>query len=242
MKDFFVKLANALKKYFYNPKWRCLACGKEIFSGDFCDECLKTLPYNDGVICNHCGRAVIAPENYCSTCKGILTSLDKCRSAFVYKPPISSLIKKMKYENGKYLFNVFAEYLSQVYFKNYFNADYFTYVPMTEKSRRKRGYNQSQKLAEITAELTGVPLLDCIIKVKDTARQAKLGRVDRIKNLADAFRVSDKKSVNEKSIVIIDDVSTTGATAQVVAEKLKKAGAKSVYLLTIASVPPIDNY
>ena len=98
MKNFFVKLGKVIKKYFYNPKWRCLACGKEIFEGEFCRDCINTLPYNDGVICNHCGRALVATENYCSTCKAILVSLDKCRSAFVYKPPISNLIKKMKYD------------------------------------------------------------------------------------------------------------------------------------------------
>ncbi len=242
MKNFFSKLGKALKKYLYNPKWRCLACGREIFEDDFCDECLKTLPYNDGVICNHCGRAVVGAENYCSTCKGILVALDKCRSVFVYKSPISGLIKKMKYDNKKYLVDIFAEHLSKIYFKNYFNADGLTFVPMTKKAKRNRGYNQSELLAEKVAEKTGVPVLDCLIKVKETERQAKLGRVERIKNLIDAFRVADKKAVKDKSIVIVDDVSTTGATAEALAEKLKKAGAKNVSLITIASVPPIDNY
>lgn len=242
MKGFFVKLAKTLKKYFYNPKWRCIACGKEIFEGSFCEDCKKELPFNNGIICEHCGRKVIGIEQYCSTCRGILLSLDKCRSAFNYEPPISTVIKRMKYDNGKYLAEILAEYLAPLYFKNYFNADFITFIPMTDKAKKKRGYNQSQLLAEATSTRVGVPVVDCLKKVKDTDRQAKLGRAERFKNLANAYRVADKNVVKDKSVLIIDDVSTTGATAQVAAEKLKKAGAKKVYLLSVASVPPIDNY
>ena len=65
---------------------------------------------------------------------------------------------------------------------------------------------------------------------------------ERLKNLKGVFKVKDKKLIKEKTIVIVDDVTTTGATAQAVAERLKSVGAKSVYLLTIASVPPRENY
>ena len=67
-------------------------------------------------------------------------------------------------------------------------------------------------------------------------------KAERLKNLKDAFTLADKKVVKDKTIVIIDDVTTTGATAQTIAEKLKKAGAIKVYLLTVASTPPIDKY
>lgn len=240
IKEFFGKL---LKKYFYNPNWRCLSCGKEIFENEkFCSACKSTLPYNDGAICEHCGRPVIAFETYCSTCKNVLVDLDKCRSPFVYAPPISALIKKAKYDRGIYIIDYFAEQLSLSYLQNYFNADYLTFVPMTEKAQKKRGYNQSKLLAEKLSELINVPVLDCIKKVKETERQATLGRADRLKNLDGAFRVFDKKSINAKSILIIDDVSTTGATAEVIAKRLKDAGARIVNLLTVASTPPIDKY
>ncbi len=232
-----------LKKYFYNPTWRCLSCGAEVFEKErFCPECKNSLPYNDKAICEHCGRAVIAFEQQCSTCKNILVDLDKCRSPFVYAPPISALIKKAKYERGIYLLDYFAEQLSLTYFQNYFNSDYLTYIPMTEKAIKRRGYNQSKILAEKLSLLINVPVLDCIKKVKETERQATLGRAERLKNLDDAFRVFDKKSVKDKSILIIDDVSTTGATAQAIAKRLKNAGAKIVNLLTVASTPPLEKY
>lgn len=242
MNNFFVKIGKWLKKYFYNPTWRCVACGKEIFEGDFCKDCKEKLPFNDKIVCEHCGRKIIAPENYCTTCKGKLIYTDKGRSVFNYQPPVNVLIKKMKYGNGRYLADIFSSYLSVTYFKNYFNADLVTYIPMTEKSEKKRGYNQSKLLAEFTAKRINLPIEHCLKKIKETTRQAKLSKAERLKNLQGAFKVVDKKTVNGKSILVVDDVTTTGSTGEAVAEKLKRAGAKNVYLLTVASVPPIDKY
>ena len=239
-KQFFKKI---LDKYFYNPNWKCLVCGKEVFEGqDFCDECKALLSYNDGPICDHCGRKVIAFENYCSTCKNNLVHLDKCRSVFSYAYPISKLIKDAKYYNSVYVIDYFAKELSSLYFQNYFNADCLVYVPMTDDAKKKRGYNQSEILAKKLSKRINVPVLECLKKVKKTQRQATLGRAERLKNLDDAFRVVDKKSVAGKSILIIDDVTTTGSTAEIIASRLKKAGANIVNLITVASTPPIDKY
>lgn len=232
------------EKAFFNSKWKCLLCGEEIFdeSKSFCEKCEQGLPFNDGAICAHCGRKVIVSETYCSTCKGVLTSLDMCRSCFNYEKPISKLIQDLKYHNKRYLADYFSERLSLLYFKNYFNADAFVFVPMTKKALRKRGYNQSEILARKVSEKTNVPVLDCIVKTKDTKRQATLTRVERLKNLDNAFKIIDKKAVKDKSLVLVDDVSTTGATAQTIAHRLKRAGALKVYLITVASTPPKEKY
>ena len=174
--------------------------------------------------------------------KNVLVDLDMCRSAFSYEYPMSKLVKDAKYNNAKYLIEFFAEQLSNVYFQNYFNADYLVYIPMTEKAKKKRGYNQSLILAEKLSGLINVPVLHAVKKVKETERQATLSRAERLKNLDNAFRVVDKKSVKDKNILIIDDVSTTGATAQIIANRLKNAGAKTVNLITVCSTPPIDKY
>lgn len=231
------------KNYLYNPKWKCNWCGKEIFNeAYFCEDCKNKLPYNDTAICDHCGRKLTVGADYCTTCKGRLTSLDKCRSAFYYAKPISTLIKNAKYDNKRYILEYFAEYMSLIYFKNYFNADVMVYVPMTEKAELKRGYNQSRILAEKLSELINVPIVEAISKKNDTKRQAKLNRLERMKNLEDAFKVTNKKEIRGKKVLIVDDVTTTGATAENISIKLKKAGADAVYLLTIASVSPKEKY
>ncbi len=243
IKAFFERVSAIFSKSLFNPDWKCLNCNEEVFDGQkFCKNCLEKLPVNDKYICEHCGRQVIAPERYCTTCKGNLTALDRCRSYFVYDKPISTLIQRFKYGNHRYLADYFTDCLKFVYLKNYFNADFFVYIPMTDKAIRRRGYNQSKILAEMLSKKTEVPVNHCLVKVKETKRQATLNRSERLKNLNEAFRVTDKKAVKDKTVVIIDDVTTTGATAQAVAERLKKAGAKFVYLVTVASTPPIEKY
>lgn len=240
---FFRWLSGFCREHFFNPKWRCIACGKEVFDGNcFCDKCQKSLPLNDGAICDHCGRKLPIYSPYCQTCKGTLTAVDKARSVFYYAPPINQLIKKAKYYGGRYILNEFVNYLALVYLKNYFNADYICAVPMTKKRRRNRGYNQSEILAKGLCEKVNVSYFSGIIKSKETVRQAKLNRTDRIKNLTGTFKVVDKKTIRDKSVLIVDDVSTTGATGEAMATALKKAGAREVYLLTVASVSGKANY
>nr|MBO4517663.1 ComF family protein [Clostridia bacterium] len=239
-KDFVLKL---LTFGFYRAEWRCNGCGKEIFDGEFfCEDCEKGLPYNNTTVCEHCGRAVKVPSEYCSTCKGVLVSIDKARAVFTYEPPISGLIKKAKYDNCRYILDYFAERLSFLYFANYFKAEAVCYVPMSEERLKKRKYNQSEILAVKVSEKIGVPFVPLLIKAKETERQAKLTRAERLKNLTDSFKVADKKSVRGKNILVVDDVSTTGATAEAVASKLKKAGALRVFLITVANVPSKDGY
>ena len=240
---FLKKISDFFSKYLFNYKWRCIACGKEIFEqSSFCEECKSKLPYNDGVICAHCGRKLKGVQEYCTTCKGRLVNIDKSRSVYVYEEPINLIIQKFKYSNGRYLAEPLAEELSFLYFKSYFNADAVSYVPMFEKDERKRGYNQSKLLAEKFAEKTGLEILHCLQKTRHTERQATLSREQRRKNLSDSFRIINRKSVKNKKVVLVDDVSTTGTTAEVLAELLKKAHAQSVFLLTVASVPPKEGY
>ncbi|MBR5900071.1 MAG: ComF family protein [Clostridia bacterium] len=241
--NFITRVKRFINEYLFNAKWCCNACGKEIFNDKyFCDDCIKKLPFNDKSVCDHCGRKVATATPFCSTCKERLLSIDKGRSAFVYDKPISYLIQGAKYDKRLYLLEAFADYLAPIYLKNYFNADYFCFIPMTDKAKKKRGYNQSQLLCEKLSQKVNVPVLDCLEKVKETNRQAKLGRQDRLKNLEGAFRVKDRKNVKDKTLLIVDDVTTTGATAEIVASALKKSGAKCVYLLAVASVPSKSGY
>lgn len=236
-----------IKKFFsaflFNPKWKCSVCGVENFSDSiFCEKCERELPFNDGYICAHCGRKTIAATAFCSTCAEKMTAIDRARSVFVYEKSIPKLIMGLKYFNQRYLVTYFGEKLANLYLQNYFGADFIGYIPMTDKALSKRGYNQSRLLAEEVSKITSVPLYDGIEKVKETKRQAKLNRQERLKNLEGAFRVFERAKIKDKEIVLIDDVSTTGATAQAIADKLKRAGAKRVYLITVASTPPFEKY
>ena len=192
---------------------------------------------NNGAICEHCGRKTIQNETYCLSCKENFINIDKARSSFCYEKPISFLIQKYKYSGKKYLADLFAHYLFITLTENMLTADYIVFVPMTEKSLKQRGFNHGQLLAEKLSEKTGIPCLDIIKKIKETPRQAKLTRGERLKNLKGCFRLTKRKIISGKNVLIVDDVLTTGSTSETIAKILKKANAKTVNLLTIASVP-----
>ena len=102
-----------------------------------------------------------------------------------------------------------------------------------------RGFNQSQRLAKVLSHEISVPLaFDVLSRSRYTASQGRLGREERAKNVRGAFTINPDmaKSLNKKSILLVDDVLTSGATVNACAQVLKKAGAKRVSVLTLARV------
>ena len=236
-------LKRLLKKHVFLEHYTCNACNTENFNGEFlCDECKSKLEHIGANSCSHCGRKLIRPQEYCSTCKDRLLSTKMGKSIFVYKDTIAVLIQRFKYNDAKYIADYFAKEISNVYFKYYFATDFLTFVPMTKKAQRTRGYNQGELIVNSLSKIVNVPIFYGVEKVKNTVRQAKLGRTDRLKNLENSFKVIDKKSIKDKSITIIDDVTTTGATIETLAKALLKSGAKEIKYITIASVPPKSGY
>ena len=222
----------------YYTRWTCDVCGQDVFSSEhICDDCKKALPIIK-TKCLHCGRETAFSMDYCNTCINNLTEIDLGRSVYNYEQPINRLIKKFKYKGAKYLKEFFSEELAKLYEKDeLLKSDMVIYVPMTNKALKRRGFNQSKLLAEEFCHLTGLPLLDDVMeKTKETKRQATLSRSLRIINLEGVYKVKNKTQIKNKTVLIIDDVSTTGITAEYIAEKLKKAGAKGVKLMTVASV------
>ena len=112
-------------------------------------------------------------------------------------------------------------------------VDYVCYVPITNKRRKERGYNQTEEIAFEFSKLTNIKVYkNLFLKIKDTTDQTKLNRDERNKNLKDAFVIVDNAKLKDKVVLIIDDVFTTGATMDVLANLLRKKGVKSVYGLT----------
>ena len=237
------RIKNFINKYLFNTKWRCIVCGREIFDGGYvCEDCKKNLPLNDGNICLRCGRKTIQSQPTCTTCKQSEQKFERARSTFVYYKPVNQFIQKLKFYNKRFYAEILGEYLAVTYFKHVFAPDVITFVPMTEKSKKKRGYNQSKLLATELSKRVNVEVVDCLEKVKETKRQAKLNKNKRIKNLQGAFKVTDKEKVKGKRVLLVDDVLTTGTTVNTVSEQLIKAGAVCVEVITVASVPPKTGY
>ena len=247
MKNFFIKVKKVLKNFFFanfnDLNWTCEVCGREIFEDKyFCDECYKSLPFLTDKICDHCGRRTPYAVNYCLSCKNKQTAMTVARSVFDYEMPVTLMIHRLKYRERRYLAKIFAVYMADVYFKNYFNSDVIVYIPMFKKDERKRGYNQAKLIAEELSEIINVKIAeDTLVKVKKTKHQVGLNREERLKNLKDSLKIKSAKEIKGKSVLIVDDVMTTGATVETAAELLKRRGAKEIKVLTVASVQISDD-
>jgi len=242
IKDWLLKAAREVKKEYTRVDRTCNNCFREIFGGEgigeslFCPDCYAHLPFNGKSICAHCGRSTLEPVKFCDDCTGIEWTYHSARSPFYYAMPVDKLIRAQKYGGRRYLAEVFSPFLAETFLKSFSEADALVFVPMTKKAIKKRGYNQSELLARQLSKRVGLPVLDVMEKKADTTRQAKLTRSERLMNLKGIFSVTDKAAVRDKRVVVVDDVLTTGATAESMAYSLKKAGAKCIYVLTVASV------
>ena len=230
------KIINYLKATFYPRKLTCLACGREIFYEEtFCETCEKEVFRNDGDVCDFCGRKTSGGAKICGYCRSRGVNFECARSVFVYKGVVKRLIRRLKYDGEKYIAEELAPFLYERYLKIGVGADEILYAPMTEKAKRKRGYNQSEEIAKSLGKLAGIPVEERLKKTKETESQVGLGKTEREKNLSGAFRVINKKEIKGKTFLLTDDVMTTGSTLNELAKILVEAGAEKVVAVTVAS-------
>lgn len=111
-------------------------------------------------------------------------------------------------------------------------------VPLSGKRRRERGFNQAERIARAVATSAAIPLWGRIlVKMRDCPPQAGLSISARRKNVASVYRASIPRSLRGRDLLVVDDVLTTGATAEAAARALRRAGAGAVDVLTLARVP-----
>ncbi len=229
----FNRLANSVKDAVFPIAYTCELCGRETFGKWLCADCEDEVSFNLGITCPQCGRRTQKAQ-LCFDCKTKIPQYKIGVSALVYDGVVIRLIKGYK-QGKRYLKDYFAQLL-QPKISELPPFDAFVYVPMTKKRQKERGYNQSRLLAERLSQLFGIPVADVIEKVADTPDQKRLSAEERAENLKTCFKIKDRKACKGKTFLLVDDVLTTGATADAVCSKLKAAGAAEIYFAAIASV------
>lgn len=213
------------------PRW-CIGCGKE---GDYiCGSCREKLPAITPPICPVCGR----PQSrgaICRSCSNDSPEIDGIRSPFIFEGVIRQAIHELKYRNLRALAPTLAGFLHDYVKENPVTGDVLVPVPLHRKRQRERGYNQSALLAKELGRLTGLPVVTgCLARQSHALPQARsAGITERRKNVSDAFACLDGR-LRDKGVLIIDDVSTSGATLNACAGVLKSAGVTTVWGLTLA--------
>jgi ComF family protein len=151
---------------------------------------------------------------------------------------MTELIRSFKFHNKTALRKTF-KHIGQTFIARYslqFKADMLIPIPIHPVRLRERTYNQSELLAQSLAELTGIPMNNNILKkCLLTPRQSGLRRKERWTNIQGAFKIENSSLVKGKHIFLVDDLLTTGATASVAANTLKKAGAAKVELIALSA-------
>ncbi len=156
-------------------------------------------------------------------------------SPFEYKGNMRKTILDFKFNNCRAYAPLFAELMKE-YIDSYNVWDSFDFivpVPLHKQRMRERGYNQSELIAEHLSEYLSIPIrTDLIKRIRATARQSVLKKIDRVLNVQGAF--SCKDNMAGKRILLFDDISTTGNTLQACADALDKANAEFIGALTLA--------
>lgn len=228
------QLCKTLRDTLFPLNYTCDICGAETFGTNLCVDCAETVIFNNKTTCPVCGRKTVRPE-ICLECKNVLPKYKKAVSAIVYEDGGVALIAKFK-NGGAYLKEYFADLLYEK-LKELPPPDCIVYVPLTKKSLSRRGYNQTKLLAKALSERTAIPVIyGALEKVKETAQQKILTRKERRENLKGAYRAVKKDELAGKTVLVSDDVLTTGATADEVCSAVLKAGATQVYFASVASV------
>lgn len=209
---------------------KCIVCSELSEDGKaICRNCYKKLPVTSGRICERCGRE----ELYCN-CKIGDFAFVRNISLYRYEDSAKKLLLNFKYHNKPQLAVYMGHKMSKLISVMYkdIKFDYITYVPMTHLKLFSRGYNQAKLLAEQISKDIRVPIAPLLIK-KLSLRSQKYtrgkNRRDNVKNKFKSIQI-----LNSKTVLLIDDVMTSGSTLSECAYALKKANADKVYCATFA--------
>ena len=185
-----------------------------------------------------CGRKMDRAGYICSRCYASLPWFDDCPSAaFAYLADIPELIGIYKFNNGRYLADGFADAMELAIRKKHpaSEIDLVVPVPLHPKRLAERGFNQSALLAEkLAARLNRACNQSALTRLRDTPHQSRSTGDERRKQIAAAFRATDASQIRGRTILLIDDVATTGATLDECTSALRTAGAYRVIPFTLA--------
>lgn len=188
----------------------------------FCNSFLS----GDSLICDHCTKELPG-----TTYSRFAMGGAPCAAALPYMDKYAEAMKRYKIGKKSDYANAFAD-LTVKAAKVSFPDEHFDFVacvPMSENDKRKRGFCHAETLAEKCAELLGLPYVELLEKYKENQTQHTLRRSEREQNVKGVFRVTDKSLCSGKTILLIDDIITTGNTLGECVRVLKKGGCKAVF-------------
>jgi competence protein ComFC len=213
----------------------CGGCG--IPGTRWCQDCQKKVQAIDGPVCDACGLPQ-AESGLCERCQEKRPAFKLLRSWAVFEEPVRKALHRLKYRRdiglGEALSNHMSGYVAQLGWP----VDMLIPIPLGKKRLKERGYNQVAMVAmplSIQLGLDYRPL--ALVRARETRSQVGLSATERQENVRGVF-FADGMKVRGRTILLMDDVSTTGATLSSAAETLLASGAREVFAVTIARALP----
>lgn len=216
---------------------RCPICdGIAPWNEPICPKCREKLPYVPGRRCARCGKPVEPYEMLCDDCRKVPHVYDEGRGVFLYNDVMKQTMIRLKYKQRR----EYGRVLGGLVYEAEKNAirrwrpEALIPVPIYKKKLETRGYNQAEEIARPIAERAGVPLLsNLLVRVRQTEAMKSLSATERRNNLTGAFTIGKQPGRPLKSVIVVDDIYTTGATIDACAEVLRRAGTAHVYFLAV---------
>ncbi|OUP02317.1 amidophosphoribosyltransferase [Drancourtella sp. An210] len=218
----------------------CPFCGN-VEVDEVCKKCRKKLKSVHEPTCKKCGKTISNTQTeYCRDCAERIKEkacwYEQGRSLWIHRPPASDSIYQFKFRNRR----VYAEFYAKEWMRRYgkllekWEIEAIVPIPMNRKKKHQRGFNQAEVLADRLSELSGIPVRkDLLIRTRQTEAQKTLSRNKRKGNLERSFSTKTEGRLPD-SVLLIDDIYTTGNTINEAAKALKKAGVRNAFFFTIS--------
>lgn len=217
----------------------CPVCERVIAKNKIiCEKCKNEIALVKEPTCIKCGKPLsVSDKLYCKDCNKRMHIYDKSLAVFEYSKSFKATMYRFKYSNAREYGNFFAKVADALYDSQLkqWGIQVIIPVPLYKKKEVSRGYNQAKVFGKSLSYVTGIPLEDkLIIRRKSTVPQKELSDEMRRINLEKAFAVKKEKAMEYTSVLLVDDIYTTGSTLDACAKVLKVSGVKKVYCMCIS--------
>ena len=233
---FMAKVRDVFCKIMFPEDIKCIFCGTDIADFEnkpYCADCEKVLSFNNGNKCLICSEPIGNEAKVCDRCQKNKRNFKKAFCPFVYDGVVRNSILAYKDSNRRYLAKSFAKFIAKELTDNKVAIDVITFVPLTDKKKKKRGFNQAELLANELGKVLDVPVEDMFVKNKDGKTQKFSSYKERQQNMIGTYSVKNRKFKKKENVLIVDDIITTCATVDYCAGLINKKVA-NVYVCAIA--------
>ncbi|WP_346930866.1 phosphoribosyltransferase family protein [Clostridium sp.] len=212
------QIVDSILSTIYGIEEKCIICDEYEENDYICEKCKKSIN-----IINIESSIIHEDEEF------------KSYSLGFYGYELKKLILKLKYNKSFLAGKILASYMSDFILENFKDkVDILTFIPSSKSALKSRGFNQCEILCKYISKSCKIPYKELLYKASDSADQIGLDNIKRWENIKDSFIVKNKKYIEGKRVLIIDDVITSGATAFYAAKAIKEIKADEVFILTVA--------